>query len=263
MRYLLVLSYDGAAFKGWQIQPDAPSVQQAVERALQLTLRTEVAVVGAGRTDAEVNARMMVAHFDVAETVGTELLDEGAKERLLYRLNAILRPSVAIYDCVRVADDFHARFDAVSRTYRYYLHTVADPFVVERSRYFHLPVDFEPMNREALDLLGTQDFTSFSKLHTDTKNNICTITSAAWHQYCAGHYYFEITANRFLRNMVRAIVGTLLDVGTGKAGEGHVRRVIEAKNRCDAGMSVPGHALYLWDIAYRQELPCCPLPQLF
>lgn len=261
MRFLLVLSYDGAPFNGWQIQPDAPSVQQSIERALSLTLRAEVNVIGAGRTDAGVNARMMVAHFDVHEAKGSELLNKEVKEYLLYRLNAILRPSVAIYDCINVADDFHARFDAISRTYRYYLHTVPDPFIIEHSRYFHLPVNFEPMNREALDLLGTQDFTSFSKLHTDTKNNICTITTAQWHQYSPGHYYFEITANRFLRNMVRAIVGTLLDVGTGKAGEGHVCRVIEAMNRCDAGMSVPGHALYLWDIAYPIEMPIVFLPQ--
>lgn len=261
-RFMLVLSYDGAPFKGWQIQPHDPSVQESIENALRMALRTPLHIVGAGRTDTGVHARYMTAHFDVDDATFEKLADQAMLQRFKKTLNAILRPHVAIHHVVPVPTEAHARFDATLRTYHYYLHTEPDPFRHERSRYFHLPVDFDVMNRSAEDLLGTQDFTSFSKLHTDTNNNICTITDAAWHCYAPGHYYFRVSANRFLRNMVRAIVGTLLDVGTGKASPDHVRRVIEARDRCAAGTSVPGYALYLWDIKYPYELPAVPQPEI-
>lgn len=261
-RFMMVLSYDGAAFNGWQIQPSDPSVQESVERALQIILRVPLHIVGAGRTDTGVNAREMTAHFDLTPEKAAELESEAAKRNLVTKLNAILRPAIAIHRLFEVDSEAHARFDATARTYRYYIHSVPDPFRDRKSRYIHRPLDFELMNREALQLLGVQDFTSFSKLHTDTNNNICDITDARWHKYGEGHYYFEIKANRFLRNMVRAIVGTLLDVGSGKAAEGHVRRVIDARNRCSAGTSVPGYALYLWKIDYPYPIPNNPLPDI-
>lgn len=255
-RFMLVMSYDGAPFNGWQIQPNSPSVQQAVETALRTALRIPLHIVGAGRTDTGVNARHIVAHFDVPETVGSTL----DTRQLKHTLNALLRPSVIVHHIVGVDNDAHARFDATARTYRYYLHTAEDPFRAGRSRYFYQKLDFDSMNREAAELIGHQDFTSFSKLHTDTDNNFCEVKHAQWHRYGPGHYYFEITANRFLRNMVRAVVGTLLDIGTGRATQGHMRRVIDAKDRCKAGTSVPGYALYLWNIEYPYPLPGVPLP---
>lgn len=259
-RFMMVLSYDGAPFYGWQIQPDRPSVQEAVERALSIALRQPVSIVGAGRTDTGVNARHMTAHFDLPELAASGLTEPTGRAKLVYTLNAILRPNVTVHHIVPVHADAHARFDATERTYRYFVHTTPDPFRSAFSRYLTRTHDFDAMNREAHDLLGTQDFTSFSKLHTDTKNNVCTVSGAQWVQYGPSHYYFEISANRFLRNMVRAVVGTLLEVGTGKAGEGHVRSVISALNRSEAGGSVPGNALFLWDIKYPYPLPEVPLP---
>lgn len=268
-RFMMVLSYDGAPFNGWQIQPNDPSVQESVENALRLVLQTSLHIVGAGRTDTGVHARHITAHFDLPLSDGSVQAAPSfanlptcaeSRKRLVRALNGILQPAIAVYDIVPVDKNCHARFDAVSRTYRYFVHTVHDPFRSSRSRFIPKPPDFQTMNREALELLGRQDFTSFSKLHTDTNNNFCDIKAAAWHQYGEGHYYFEITANRFLRNMVRAIVGTLLDVGLNKRPEGHVRRVIDAMDRCSAGSSAPAHALYLWDITYPYPLPRIPLP---
>lgn len=257
---MLVLSFLGTPFNGWQIQPHDASVQESIERALRLALRVPLHIVGAGRTDAGVNARHMTAHFDVPESC-FDLLDNPSKiQKIVKTLNAILRPNIVIHHLAEVDVNAHARFDATSRTYRYYLHTLPDPFRKDVSRYFFQKLDFGAMNEEARSLIGTQDFTSFSKLHTDTNNNICTVTDAAWHKYAEGHYYFEITANRFLRNMVRAVVGTLLDVGTGKHSKGHVKRTIEARDRCQAGSSAPGYALFLWDITYPYPLPANPIP---
>lgn len=259
-RFMLLLSYDGTPFCGWQVQPGVRTVQENIETALRTALRVPLHIVGAGRTDTGVNARYMTAHFDVPVDIANRIDGMEGKTRLLKTLNALLRPSIAIFDVVPVDNDCHARFDATSRTYRYYLHTAPDPFRAGRSRELFARPDFDAMNREAASLLGTQDFTSFSKLHTDTNNNICTVTEASWHEYSENHYFFEISANRFLRNMVRAVVGTLLDVGTGKYSEGHVRDVIKTMDRCSAGTSVPGYALYLWDIKYPYELPKVSIP---
>lgn len=259
-RFMMVLSYNGAPFKGWQIQPHDPSVQESIEKALRIALKTPLHIVGAGRTDTEVNARFMTAHFDVPIEIGVEMNQNGRLQQVLKTLNALLRPSIAIYNIFEVPSTAHARFDALTRTYRYYVHTVPDPFKANSSRFLHQILDFDAMNAEAQSLIGTQDFTSFSKLHTDTNNNLCTVTYAKWHSYGQGHYYFEITANRFLRNMVRAIVGTLIDVGTGKEHGGHIEKVIKAMDRCSAGTSVPGFALYLWEITYPYPIPECPLP---
>lgn len=257
-RLMLTLAYNGAPFNGWQIQPNRPSVQQTIEDALRTILRIPLHIVGAGRTDTAVNARYMTAHLDLPANHIDPTPDKLAQ--LQYRLNAILHPNIAIYSITPISTDIHARFDARTRTYRYYLHTVPDPFRHQQSLYMHRAPDIALMNDETQALLGTHDFTSFSKLHTDTKTNICTITNAHWTTYSPGHHYFEITADRFLRNMVRAIVGTHLEVGTHRQQPGHTAHVIEAKNRAAAGTSAPGHALYLWNITYPIDLPRPILP---
>ena len=259
MRFFLNISYRGAAYHGWQIQPHDNSVQQTVEQALATLLRQPTPIVGAGRTDAGVNARMTVAHFDS----GTDLCaDPQTKHRFLRSLNAICRPDIVVNDIVAVADDAHARFDATQRTYRYFVHTADDPFVSDLSWRTPPGLDFQAMNQAARHILGRQDFTSFSKLHTDVKTNICTVADAGWHPMpdpdgtlpgdSSGprRWYFEITADRFLRNMVRAVVGTLVTVGRHQATPDDVRRIIDSRNRCAAGTSMPAHPLFLWNVKY-------------
>ena len=243
MRYFITLSYDGTAYHGWQIQPNAPSVQETLQRALATLLRQdELEVTGAGRTDTGVHARLMVAHFDWGVVL------DGPQ--LTYKLNKILPRDVAVKSIIPVSDDMHARFSAVSRTYHYFLHLYKDPFLQGHSWQMYGPLDFEAMNRAAQVLLNYRDFTSFSKLHTDTKTNDCTVTEAHWDELAPGQWRFTITANRFLRNMVRAIVGTLVEVGRGRLSPADVSRIIELKDRCQAGESVPAHGLYLVDIKY-------------
>ena len=244
MRYFITLSYDGAAYNGWQIQPNAPSVQETLQKALSTLLRTPLEIVGAGRTDTGVNASFMVAHFDFDTAFTTDELTQ-----LRYKLNKFLPADIAIHDIRPVADDMHARFSATSRTYHYYIVTEKTPFEPYAYRYPQ-PLDFELMNQACQLLLTTSDFTSFAKLHTDTKTNICTVTYAHWQQLTPVKWQFTITANRFLRNMVRAIVGTLLDVGRGTITLQQFQQIIEKKDRCSAGNSVPGNALFLSDIKY-------------
>ena len=244
MRYFIYLSYDGARYHGWQIQPNGISVQEVLNKALSTLLREPVEVTGAGRTDAGVNASLMVAHFDTSHTVD---------DNLPYKLNKFLPQDIAIHNIRPVRDDAHARFSATSRTYKYYIITEKSPFEPYAYR-FPQPLDFEKMNEAAQTLLNYTDFTSFSKLHTDTKTNNCRITYAKWEQVSPIKWTFTITADRFLRNMVRAIVGTLLDVGRGTLSVAQFQQVIEKKNRCSAGSSVPGNALFLTDITYPEEL---------
>ena len=255
MRYFIELSYDGTAYHGWQIQPNGNSVQETLQRALSLLLRTEVAVTGAGRTDAGVHAAMMVAHFDVEAPLPTPpIREEGARQSaedyLCYRLNGILPYDIAIHKIYPVADDMHARFSAIARTYYYYVHTRKSPFLRDRSWRLVRTPDFEAMNRAAATLLEYEDFTSFSKVNTDTKTNICHVRSARWVQLSDYEWRFEITADRFLRNMVRAIVGTLMEVGRGTLTLDGFRQVIDQKNRSEAGDSVPARGLFLQDIKY-------------
>ena len=242
MRYFIKLGYRGAAFHGWQVQPQDTSVQQCIEEALATLLRIPTPVTGAGRTDAGVNARLMVAHFDVAQPIADI-------ERLIHGLNALLPPEIAIYSISPVHDDAHARFDATSRTYKYFAVTRKDPFLYPLSWKCPPDLDFELMNEAAHHLLDYIDFTSFSKLHTDVKTNNCRITHAQW-THDGEQWVFTITADRFLRNMVRAIVGTLVEVGRHKMTIEEFCQVIERKDRCAAGTSMPGHALFLWDITY-------------
>ena len=245
MRYFIYLSYDGARYHGWQILPNGISVQEVLNKALSTLLREPIEVTGAGRTDAGVNASLMVAHFDCQQAT-----DNG---QLTYRLNKLLPPDIVIHKIQQVKDDAHARFSATSRTYHYYIITEKSPFEPYAYR-FPQPLDFDKMNEAAQTLFDYIDFTSFSKLHTDVKTNNCRIITARWEQLSPIKWQFTITADRFLRNMVRAIVGTLLDVGRGVLTIEQFREIIEKKDRCSAGTSVPGNALFLADITYPEDV---------
>ena len=243
MRYFITLSYDGTRYHGWQIQPNGVSVQGELQRCLSLLLREEVSITGAGRTDAGVHARMMVAHFDIDREIGDP-------EQLAYKLNRVLPFDIAVQNVRLVSDDLHARFSATSRTYHYYIYTAKDPFERHYACYIHYSLDFPLMNEAARILMEYEDFGAFCKSHTDVKTTLCKVTAAEWHQTSANTWYFEITANRFLRNMVRAVVGTLIEVGRGRLSIDDFRKVIEGKRRSDAGESMPGNALFLENIEY-------------
>ncbi|MCD8080205.1 MAG: tRNA pseudouridine(38-40) synthase TruA [Bacteroides sp.] len=245
-RYFIYLAYDGSRYHGWQIQPNGSSVQECLMHALSTFLRSETEVTGAGRTDAGVHAEMMVAHFNHSEILDGEWVTD--------KLNRILPQDISVYKVVPVAPDAHARFDATSRTYNYYVVISKSPFLRNyRYRLFHTP-DFAKMNEAAAVLYEYTDFTSFSKLHTDVKTNNCVVTQAVWKQVDETTWVFTITADRFLRNMVRAIVGTLLEVGRGKLSLQEFRQVIESKDRGKAGSSAPGHALFLVNVTYPEDI---------
>ena len=242
MRYFIILSYDGTNYHGWQIQPNGNSVQETLTKALSTLLREDTSIVGAGRTDAGVHALKMIAHFDTEREVDCA--------HLIDKLNRLLPADISVLQVCPVNVDAHARFSATSRTYRYYVSTAKNPFNRHRTmRLFHTP-DFERMNEAALRLFDYIDFTSFSKLHTDVATNNCHIVQAQWQQVDEHEWRFVIQADRFLRNMVRAVVGTLLEVGRGKMTIEEFCQVIEKKNRCSAGTSVPAHALFLVDVTY-------------
>lgn len=242
-RYFMHLAYRGAPFHGWQVQPGAVSVQSVIEDAMARLMRMPVKITGAGRTDTGVNARMMIAHFDLPAAVA-----DG--KSLVRSLNSMVGRDIAIYSITQVGDEAHARFDAVSRTYHYRTVSHKSPFQYPLTWCSRGRLDFDAMNRAAELLLTTSDFTSFAKLHTDAKTNICRVTHALWEPEGADGYTFVITADRFLRNMVRAVVGTLVDVGRGKLSYEGFRDIIEARDRCAAGTSMPPEALFLWDIRY-------------
>lgn len=245
-RYFIFLAYNGTNYCGWQNQPNGTAVQETIEKALATLMRTDVPIVGAGRTDAGVHARQMIAHFDSENRIDD-------LPQLTERLNRILPKDITIYKVIPVTPEAHARFDAVSRLYRYYVTTRKDPFMYPYKYKIHGTPDIEMMNRCAKVLFEYEDFTSFSKLHTDVKTNNCTIMEAEW-TVQGDDYVFTVKANRFLRNMVRAIVGTLLDAGRGKTDEKGIRKIIEAKDRSAAGLSVPGNALFLEEIEYPQDI---------
>ena len=236
------LSYRGAGFHGWQIQPNDNSVQQTVEQAMATVLRRPVSITGAGRTDTGVNARMMVAHFDVDPPIADTAM-------LVRSLNGIVGRDIAIYTIFPVHDDAHARFDATSRTYKYFAHTLKSPFLYPLSWQCRPDLDFDLMNQAADRIMDYRDFTSFSKLHTDVKTNNCLVTRAQWDRV-GEQWVFTITADRFLRNMVRAVVGTLVEVGLHRITIDDFCRIIEQRDRCKAGTSMPPHPLFLWDITY-------------
>lgn len=245
-RYFIYFSYDGAAYHGWQVQPNAVTVQEVLEKALATIVRVPVPLMGAGRTDTGVNAMCMVAHADFPDEVDTV--------QLVYKLNRILPPDIAVKSMRRVRDDAHARFDAVSRCYNYRVVTEKSPFARRYACRVQPGLDFDTMNKAAELLYEYSDFTSFSKLHTDVKTNNCKVTLARWRKVGECEWVFEIKADRFLRNMVRAIVGTLLLVGRGKLSIDGFRQVIEKKARCEAGDSAVGEALFLVGVEYPESI---------
>ncbi|MCQ2128684.1 MAG: tRNA pseudouridine(38-40) synthase TruA [Bacteroidaceae bacterium] len=241
-RYFITLQYDGTNYHGWQIQPNGITVEECVEKSLSTLLGRDIDIVGAGRTDAGVHARKMVAHFDFEGTVDCD--------QMVYKLNRMLPRDIAILCVEPVSDEMHARFSAKSRTYHYYIHTRKDAFLRQYSCLITFPLDLEKMNEGADVLKEYKDFGAFCKSHTDVKTTLCDVYEARFTQLSPHAYEFTISANRFLRNMVRAVVGTLVDVGRGKISIEGLRKIIEGKSRCDAGESMPANALFLDDVKY-------------
>jgi tRNA pseudouridine38-40 synthase len=241
VRYFIEFSYNGKNYFGYQIQPNAVSVQEEMEKALSMLLREEIKITGAGRTDTGVHAKKIFAHFDTEKALDQDLTR---------RLNSFLPPDIAVKRIFQVSDDFHARFDATYRTYEYYISLEKNPFTEDSAwQHWRRPLDINPMNEACNILFEYEDFTSFAKLHTDNKTNLCKIYKAEWEQN-GSELKFTVSANRFLRNMVRAIVGTMVDIGAGKLKPEDLRKVIENKNRNSAGTSAPAHGLYLVDVGY-------------
>ena len=247
MRYFLRLAYNGSPFHGWQRQPNAVSVQQTLEDALSIMLRHEVEIVGAGRTDTGVHASEMFAHLDIDPVKD--------KTKFITSLNRLIGKDIAIYDLHDVIPTAHARFDAVKRTYEYIIHLEKNPFSYGFSHFMNRLPDIGLMNEAARMLLTTEDFTSFAKLHSNAKTNVCKVVYAGWDLDEANkRLTFTISADRFLRNMVRSVVGTLLDVGLGKLTLSNLEEIIEAKDRCAASVSMPAQGLFLKKIEYPKEI---------
>lgn len=257
MRYKIRLSYDGSAFCGWQIQNNASTVQGELEKAMSILLGTPVQVTGAGRTDSEVNAINYIAHFEVPDEVSFEAA------QLRYKLNAMLPREMAIHEICKADPEFHARFDAREREYRYFIHFRKDPFCERYSYRMRYPLDIDSMNRAAGLLLGEHDFSCFEKVGGNNATSICTVTEASWSTYRPDHcsmmgfpcddgdyIVFRIKADRFLRNMVRAVVGSLIEVGRGKKKPEWIAELIASGNRSEAGSSVPGKALFFTGAKY-------------
>ncbi|NER10635.1 tRNA pseudouridine38-40 synthase [Muriicola jejuensis] len=245
MRYFIEFAYDGKAYHGWQRQPDARSVQQTMEEAMSTLWRADIRLVGAGRTDAGVHARQLFAHFDMEQPL--------EKDEAVRRLNAFLPEDISVEAIYKVVPNAHARFDALERTYEYVVVQKKDPFMHDWAHLIHLPLDLEAMNHACAELLKHTDFECFSKSNTDVKTYVCHLKEAHWSREGA-RLVFRITADRFLRNMVRAIVGTLLDVGLGKSDVENVNSIIKSRDRGEAGVSVPAKGLYLTKILYPESL---------
>ena len=246
-RYFIYISYKGTSYHGWQLQPNAVTVQQVLEEALSTIICEPIATTGAGRTDAGVHASFFCAHFDTSHE---DLLQI---KNLVFRLNCFLPRDISINSLRRVCPDANARFSAISRTYKYFITKVKDPFLEGSSWYLHGNIDTLAMNEACRLLMTHNDFTSFSKLHSDSKTNICKIYSALWEEE-PNKLVFTIRADRFLRNMVRAIVGTMIEIGTEKIDLHKFESIILEKNRCSAGKSVPAKGLFLTDIEYPAEI---------
>lgn len=244
MRYFIELSYDGTPFVGWQRQPSGDSVQSCLEDALSILFRKPLSIVGAGRTDAGVHAHQLFAHVD---------LDEHVDQDLTFRLNKLLPKEIAVRNIIAVAQNAHARFDAVSRSYRYHITTQKNPFLQKRSYQFAKSLDLELMNQAAKTLIDHEDFKCFSKSKTDVKTYMCDIQHAHW-QHNGSELVFFIQANRFLRNMVRAIVGTLIEVGLRKISISDFEAILASRDRSQAGYSVPAHGLYLEKVNYPNHI---------
>lgn len=246
LRYFVELSYNGKNYHGWQIQPDAISIQEVLEEKFSTFFRDQIKIVGAGRTDAGVHAKQMYAHFDFEGTIDVT-------SKTIFKLNSFLPKDISIYKIHFVPSDAHARFDAIERSYEYDISLRKNPFLNELVYELHLTPDVILMNKAAKMLLGNKDFQCFSKTHTDVKTYYCNIKESIWEQ--KGDFLkFKISADRFLRNMVRAIVGTLLDVGYGKIELEDIPKLIESKDRNRAGASAPAHGLYLTKVLYPKNI---------
>lgn len=245
MRYFIEFSYFGKGYHGWQSQPNAITVQEVLKKAMATLLRTDISLLGAGRTDTGVHAKQMFAHFDVDEPI--------AVDEFIQRLNSFLPEDIAVHNIVGVKPDAHARFDATVRTYEYWIVQKKNPFYSDAAHFIWSTLDMEAMNQAATILKEYEDFECFSKSNTDVKTFICQIKEAIWKQE-TDTLVFTITADRFLRNMVRAIVGTLLEVGLGKKSPEEIRSVIESKDRGKAGVSVPAKGLYLTKVSYPEDI---------
>lgn len=257
MRFFASISYNGSGYSGWQIQQNAPSIQEEVQRAVSAALGEKIEVTGAGRTDTGVHASGFTAHFDFGDD---SILKE--HDRIVYKINAILPKNIVVNSITRVRDGAHARFDAVSRTYKYYIHTGKDPFAAALSWFCKFPLDIDSMNVAASLMLGRKDFSSFEKSGSQAVSPICEVMQAQWSRYTPSaavvpgteYLVFTIKANRFLRNMVRAAVGTMTDIGRGRHRPQWMTEVLDSRDRSRAGQSVPGHALFLTDIEYPENI---------
>ena len=245
MRYFIELSYNGTAYHGWQYQPNATSVQEVLEQSLSTLIKEKIGIVGAGRTDAGVHAAQMFAHFDT--------ISEFFVEDLIFKLNSFLAKDIAIHNIFKVPDEAHARFDAISRTYTYRISLQKNVFTFNNSYYLKNALNIERMNDAAKILYQYKNFKCFSKSNTDVNTYNCTIMMAEWSRV-NDELVFTIKANRFLRNMVRAIVGTLIEIGSGKMDAEHLHDIIKSEDRTKAGASVPGYALYLSQIEYPKHI---------
>ena len=259
-RFFLHLAYNGRSFCGWQVQPNAPSVQGVLEQALAVLFKTSVRLTGAGRTDTGVHAVSYYAHFDMDEPFWTVAVARSAKAagtvledvyaHWVYQLNALSGPDIAVYRLFETPLDCHARFSAVERTYHYYFHVVKNPFIAESSYFVRQRLDMEAMRSAAALLVGRKDFSAFEKLHGAENSHICDLRRAEMRDLGNGRYCFVFSADRFLRNMVRAMVGTLLAVGQGRFAVSDVPVLLARRDRGKAGESVPGHALFLREVRY-------------
>lgn len=246
MRYFIELQYDGGAYCGWQRQPEQPTVQGVIEDALTKLLRCPTEIVGAGRTDTGVNASFYIAHFDTETEIDCD--------HTAYKLNAMLAQDIAIRRIYRVADDLHARFDAVEREYTYLLSPVKSPFRRHSAWIYYIPLDVEKMNEAAKILLETEDFTTFAKLNSNNKTNICDVRHAEWTTESDGTLCFTIRADRFLRNMVRAIVGTLVDVGRGRYTVEEFAEIVASRDLSKASSGAPPQGLFLSNVKYKGQM---------
>ena len=247
MRYFIFISYKGTSFHGWQIQPNSITVQEILDKALSVILSEDISTTGAGRTDTGVHAQVFCAHFDSAQS------DINTRENFIYKLNSYLPADISVSSLRKVKNDANARFSALSRTYTYYISRKKDPFTDDSSWFIHGDIDIDSMNRAAAILLEHTEFTSFSRLHTDVKTNNCRIMHAMWEEH-GTQLLFTIQADRFLRNMVRAIVGTMADVGSGKLSVEGFNDIIKMKDRGKAGKTAPAKGLFLTGIEYPEDI---------
>lgn len=241
-RYFIELSYKGTNYHGWQIQPNAPTVQDEINKALSVILKSTIDCTGCGRTDTGVHAKKYIAHFDTKQGIPDEA-------HFLYQLNSIVPEDISIYKLYKTNNEANARYSAKSRIYKYFIHTQKDPFLIETSYLFKPALNLDLMNYACSVLLKHSDFTSFSKLHSDNKTNICKISAANWEEE-NNQIIFTITADRFLRGMVRAIVGTMIEIGLEKISINKFEEIILTKDRALAGTSAPAHGLFLWEVVY-------------